>query len=50
MIEITKETSGKSYVEVIVLNGKKWLNEKNIELEIKSCKFTSSCKKTPFKI
>ena len=27
MIEITKETSGQSDVELIVLNGKKWLTE-----------------------
>ena len=31
MIDITKETWNKSGVEVIVLNGIKWLNRKNIE-------------------
>ena len=50
MIEITKETSGQSDVELIVLNGKKWLTEKNIEVEIRSGKFSSSCRKIPFKI
>ena len=42
MIEITKETSGESDVELVVLNGKKWLTEKNIEVEIRSGKFSSS--------
>ena len=50
MIEITKETSGESDVELIVLNGKKWLTERNIEVEIRSGKFSSSCRKIPFKI
>ena len=31
MIDITKETWGGNGVEVIVLNGIKWLNEKHIE-------------------
>ena len=42
LIEITKETSGESDVELIVLNGKKWLTERNIEVEIRSGKFSSS--------
>ena len=31
MEDITKETWGKNGVEVIIFNGKKWLNEKHIE-------------------
>ena len=35
MVEITKETLQKNGVEVIVSNGKKWLNEKNIQEQLK---------------
>ena len=31
MVEITKETWERTSVEVIVFNGKKWLNETNIK-------------------
>ena len=31
MLDITKQTWGKNGVEVIVLDGKKWFNEKHIE-------------------
>ena len=34
MNKITKETWGKNGVEVIVFNGKKWLNEKHIEIQL----------------
>ena len=34
MIKITKETLGKNGVEVIIFNGKKWLNEKHIETQL----------------
>ena len=30
MVNITKETWGKNGVEVIIFNGKKWLNEKQM--------------------
>ena len=35
MVEITSETWKKNCVEVIVFNGKKWLNETNIEDQLK---------------
>ena len=35
MVEITKESSGKNGVEVIISNGKKWLNETNIKDQLK---------------
>ena len=35
MVEITKETWGKKGLEVIVLDGKKRLNETNIKDELK---------------
>ena len=35
MVEITKETWQKNDVEVIVPNGKKWLNEKHIQEQLK---------------
>ena len=34
-VEITKETWRKNTVEVIVFNGKKWLNETNIKDHLK---------------
>ena len=34
-IKISKETWGKNDVEVIIFNGKKWLNEKHIETKLK---------------
>ena len=34
MVNITKETWEKNGVEVIIFNGKKWLNEKHIEQEL----------------
>ena len=34
MIKISAETWGKNGVEVIVFNGKKWLNEKHIETQL----------------
>ena len=36
MVEITKETWGKNGAEVIVFNGKKWLNETNIKDQLKN--------------
>ena len=35
MVEITKETWGKNGVEVIIFNGKRWLNETNIKDQLK---------------
>ena len=35
MVKIIKEKSGKNGVEVIVFNGKKWLNETNIKVQLK---------------
>ena len=35
MLEITKETWGKNEREVIIFNGKKWLNETNIKDQLK---------------
>ena len=35
MVEITKETWKKCRIEVIIFNGKKWLNEKHIEDQLK---------------
>ena len=35
MVEITNETCERNGVEVIVFNGKKWLNETNIKDHIK---------------
>ena len=35
MVEITKETWERNGVEVIVFNGKKWLNETNIKDQLK---------------
>ena len=35
MVDITKETWQKNGVEVIVFNGKKWLNETNIKDQLK---------------
>ena len=35
MAEITKETWGGNGVEVIIFNGKKWLNETNIKDQLK---------------
>ena len=35
MVSITKETWEKNRVEVIVFNGKKWLNEKHIGQELR---------------
>ena len=35
MVEISKETWGKNGVEVIVFNGKTWLNETNIKDQLK---------------
>ena len=35
MVEITKETWKKNGVEVIIFNGKKWLNETNIKDQLK---------------
>ena len=35
MVEITKETWERNDVEVIVFNGKKWLNETNIKDQLK---------------
>ena len=35
MIEITKETWERNGVEVIVFNGKKWLNETNMKDQLK---------------
>ena len=34
MVEITKELWGKNGVEVIIFNGKKWLNETNINYQL----------------
>ena len=34
MVDITKETWEKTEVEVIIFNGKKWLNEKHIEKQL----------------
>ena len=46
MVEITKETWERNDVEVIVFNGKKWLNETNIkdQLKFNSCQITMSSK------
>ena len=41
MLELTKETWGKNEREVIIFNGKKWLNETNIKRSIKTLKFSS---------
>ena len=35
IVEITKEKWGKNEVEVIIFNGKKWLNETNIKYQLK---------------
>ena len=35
MVETTKETWGKNGVEVIIFNGKKWLNASNIKDQLK---------------
>ena len=35
MVEITKQTRESNDVEVIVFNGKKWLNETNIKDQLK---------------
>ena len=35
MVDISRKTWGKNGVEVIVFNGIKWLNEKNIEDQLK---------------
>ena len=35
MVEITKETWERNGVEVIVFNGKKWLNQTNIKSQLK---------------
>ena len=35
MVEITKKTLGKNGIEVIVFNGKKWLDETNIKDQLK---------------
>ena len=35
MVEVTKETWERNGVEVIVFNGKKWLNETNIKDQLK---------------
>ena len=34
MVEITKETWEENVVEVIVFNGKKWLNERKIQEQL----------------
>ena len=34
MVNITKKTWGKNGVEVIIFNGKKWLNERHIEKQM----------------
>ena len=34
MVDITKETWEKTGFEVIIFNGKKWLNEKHIEKQL----------------
>ena len=35
MVKIAKETCGENGVEVIIFNGKKWLNETNIKDQLK---------------
>ena len=35
MVEITKEKWERKGVEVLVFNGKKWLNETNIKYQLK---------------
>ena len=35
MVEITKEKRERKGVEVLVFNGKKWLNETNIKYQLK---------------
>ena len=35
MVEITKETWEENDIKVIVFNGKKWLNEKHIEEQLR---------------
>ena len=57
MVNITKETWGENGVEVIVLNGIKWFNEKNMEEHLKHAylrvitrKYPSKYKKTSARI
>ena len=47
MVTITKKTCEKNGVEVIVLNGKKWLNEKHIEQELKHSNLREITSKYP---
>ena len=50
MVNITKETWKKNTVEVIVFNGKKWLNEKHIEHELKHSNLREITSKYPLNL
>ena len=39
MVKFIKETWGKNGAEVIIFNGKKWLNEKHIETHVEHSNF-----------
>ena len=41
MVEITKETWERNGVEIIVFNGKNWLNETNIKGQLKHSKLAA---------
>ena len=47
MLNITKETWEKNGLEVIIFNGKKWVNEKHIEQELKHSNFREITLKYP---
>ena len=47
MVEITKETWKRNGVEVIIFNGKKWLNETNIKDQLKHSNLAAITLKYP---
>ena len=49
MVEITKETWKRNAVEVIVFNGKKWLNETNIKDQLKHSNLAAVTLQYPLK-
>ena len=50
MTEITKQTWEKDGVEVIFFKGKKWLNEKHIEIQLEHSNLPTITNKYPLKL
>ena len=50
MIKISKKNMGKNDAEVIMFNGKKWLNEKHIETQLKNSNVAAITNKYSLKL